>query len=168
MRGRVGRARLGPLERRQIPCSTQELNHSFSDVRAWHSYCTESAILSHVLIIIWDHTGTCMCHCSMCMWKCLLLFSWYLCACVNGEIGAHRNMNSKMTVTFPVNRTGFFALQFSIGLLTQVSIIFVFLGVLPFSLPAIWLLLWLSHCHCNCCSTVCISKYDKRTDFKWE
>jgi len=33
MRGRVGRASLAPLERRQIPCSTQELNHSFSDAQ---------------------------------------------------------------------------------------------------------------------------------------
>jgi hypothetical protein len=57
---------------------------------------------------------------------------------VNGERGAHMNMNSKMTVTFQLTRTGFFfALQFTGGLLTQVSIIFVFHGVLPFLLPAI-------------------------------
>ena len=62
---------------------------------------------------------------------------WYLCACVNGERDAYMNMNSKIIVTFPLNRTGSFALHFFIGLLTQVSIILVFLGVLLFSLPVI-------------------------------
>jgi len=42
------------------------------------------------------------------------------------------NMNSKMTVTFPLNRTGSFALQFSTGLLTQVSIILFSLGFFLF------------------------------------
>jgi hypothetical protein len=68
----------------------------------------------------------------------------HICVCVRAcarkrerEICAHKNMNSKMTVTFSHNRTGSFALHFFIGLFTQVSIIIVFLGVLPFSLPVI-------------------------------
>ena len=36
------------------------------------------------------------------------------------------NRNSKMTVTFPLNRTGSFALHFFIGILTQVSIILIY------------------------------------------
>jgi len=64
-------------------------------------------------------------------------FSWYLRECVNGERDAYMNMNSEITVTFPLNRTGSFALHFLIGLLTQVSIILVFHEVLPFLLPVI-------------------------------
>jgi hypothetical protein len=90
-------------------------------------------------------------------------FSRYLCACVNGERDAHMNM------TFPLNRTGSFALQFFIGLPTQVSIFFCFSwGSSLFIASHLTVLVTLSHCHCNYCRTLSISEYDKRTDFKWE